>query len=377
MTTIILRIPAAKTQSGYSRSTIYLRIAQGLWTKPVSLGPRAVGWPSNEIDALNAARISGKNDAQIRELVETLHTKRKELMARLGCSHEKRSTYPRLLAGPVRALCRCHLLGCCIERVCMNDLTENLATPDNSRNCEEPPKLPLAFTVITGIKPARLTKIIGLNAKGGMRKETSAMLSQGQAQRVEVADLNGLKSHLDTLTSAQAVTWGVTKDDTVAVGTQGDTEAQQASAIARTRENFKFRAAPGVMMLDHDGLPDGELSPLQFRDRLIAAAPALADAPMLWRPSASAGCVAPDGSILSGLTRHRLYILCGGRHADSRGRQSLGGPAVGHAGRWLVRHWRRRSTPATLPGRCVGMAARAARLCRAIGPGGRGYPRRG
>jgi prophage regulatory protein len=80
----ILRIPAAKTQSGYSRSTIYLRIAQGLWTKPVSLGPRAVGWPAHEIDALNAARIAGKTDAQIRELVESLHAKRQELMAAWG-----------------------------------------------------------------------------------------------------------------------------------------------------------------------------------------------------------------------------------------------------------------------------------------------------
>jgi hypothetical protein len=203
----------------------------------------------------------------------------------------------------------------------MNVLTENLATPDNYRNFEEtntadaeqstppePPKLALVFTVITGIQPARLTKVIGLNVKGEMRKETSAKLSRGQAQRVVVADLHGLKSNLDTLTSAQAVTWGVTKDDSVAVCTQSDTEAQQAGAIARTHENFKFRAAPGVMMLDHDGLPDGELSPLQFRDRLIAAVPVLADAPMLWRPSASAGCVDPDGRILSGLTRHRLYI---------------------------------------------------------------------
>lgn len=202
-----------------------------------------------------------------------------------------------------------------------SDSTENLATPDNSHNYEEPyehetqqttppepPKLPLALTVITGIQPARMTKIIGMNANGGMRKETSAMLSRGHAQRMVVTDLNGLKSHLETLTSAQAVTWGVTKDDAVAVCTQGDTEAQQTGAVARTRENFKFRAAPGVMMLDHDGLPDGELLPLQFRDRLIAAAPALADAPMLWRPSASASCVAPDGGILSGLTRHRLYI---------------------------------------------------------------------
>lgn len=210
----------------------------------------------------------------------------------------------------------------------MDDLTHpsplatgNLATPDNSRNCEAPNagdagqttpaercKLPLAFTVITGVQPARLTKVIGMNATGGMRKETSAMLSRGRAQHVLVADLNGLKQHLEALTSAQAVTWGVTKEDPVEVCTQGDAQAQRAGAIARTRENFKFSAAPGVMMLDHDGLPDGELSPLQFRDRLIAAAPSLADAPMLWLPSASAGCVGPHGGVLSGLTRHRLYI---------------------------------------------------------------------
>ncbi|NDP39897.1 MAG: AlpA family phage regulatory protein [Rhodoferax sp.] len=84
MTHTILRIPAAKSQSGYSRSTIYLRIAQGLWTKPVSLGPRAVGWPANEIESLNAARISGKTDAEIRELVLALHIKRKALMTMVG-----------------------------------------------------------------------------------------------------------------------------------------------------------------------------------------------------------------------------------------------------------------------------------------------------
>lgn len=84
MATSILRIPAARNQSGYSRSTIYLRISQGLWTKPVRLGPRAVGWPSSEIEVLNAARISGKTDDEIRQLVQSLHTKRKELSAGLG-----------------------------------------------------------------------------------------------------------------------------------------------------------------------------------------------------------------------------------------------------------------------------------------------------
>ncbi len=73
----IFRLPAVQSESGYSRSTIYLRIAQGLWTKQVSLGPRAVGWPDNEIAALNAARISGKSDDEIRQLVVKLESVRK------------------------------------------------------------------------------------------------------------------------------------------------------------------------------------------------------------------------------------------------------------------------------------------------------------
>lgn len=73
----ILRLPEVKTQSGYSRSTIYLRISQGLWTKPISLGARSVGWPSSEVASLNAARIAGKSDSEIRALVCKLETARK------------------------------------------------------------------------------------------------------------------------------------------------------------------------------------------------------------------------------------------------------------------------------------------------------------
>ena len=80
----ILRFPTVVLQSGYSRSTIYLRISQGLWTKQISLGPRAIGWPANEIAELNLARISGKSDDEIRELVKSLHSKRQGWIAELG-----------------------------------------------------------------------------------------------------------------------------------------------------------------------------------------------------------------------------------------------------------------------------------------------------
>lgn len=78
MKNIILRLPDVKSASGLSRSTIYLRVSQGLWTKPVSLGPRAVGWPSDEVTAINAARIAGKTDDEIRILVTKLEASRKE-----------------------------------------------------------------------------------------------------------------------------------------------------------------------------------------------------------------------------------------------------------------------------------------------------------
>lgn len=75
----ILRRRQVEFESGYSRSTIYLRIVQGLWPRPVSLGARAVGWPAGEVAALNAARIAGLTDRAIRELVVELTAARKTL----------------------------------------------------------------------------------------------------------------------------------------------------------------------------------------------------------------------------------------------------------------------------------------------------------
>jgi prophage regulatory protein len=76
MAKVILRLPIVKAHTGLSRSTIYLRISQGLWTKQVSLGPRCVGWPAHEVATLNAARIAGKTDNEIRALVLELEAAR-------------------------------------------------------------------------------------------------------------------------------------------------------------------------------------------------------------------------------------------------------------------------------------------------------------
>lgn len=77
MTTSILRLPTVCKESGKSRSTIYLRVKDGLFPPPVSIGPRSVGWPSGEVDAINRAHIAGRSEDDIRTLVETLVVARK------------------------------------------------------------------------------------------------------------------------------------------------------------------------------------------------------------------------------------------------------------------------------------------------------------
>lgn len=77
MTHTILRLPAVLRERGRSRSAHYLDIQQGLFTRPVSIGLRAVGWPSGEVAALNAARIAGKTAEEIRALVVKLEAARK------------------------------------------------------------------------------------------------------------------------------------------------------------------------------------------------------------------------------------------------------------------------------------------------------------
>ncbi len=58
MATTILRLPDVKARTGLSRSTIYMRIAEARFPRPVSLGGRAVGWIEDEISDWIERRVS-------------------------------------------------------------------------------------------------------------------------------------------------------------------------------------------------------------------------------------------------------------------------------------------------------------------------------
>ena len=56
MVSSILRRPDVEAVTGLSRSTIYKWMDEGSFPKPVKLGPRAVGWREEQIEAWIADR---------------------------------------------------------------------------------------------------------------------------------------------------------------------------------------------------------------------------------------------------------------------------------------------------------------------------------
>jgi prophage regulatory protein len=78
----IHRLPVVTQATGYSRSTLYRKIQENLFTRPVSLGADKsgkacqVGWPANEVQALIDARIAGKSDDEIKVIVKKLESSR-------------------------------------------------------------------------------------------------------------------------------------------------------------------------------------------------------------------------------------------------------------------------------------------------------------
>lgn len=68
----ILRANQAQQVTGLPRSSFYSQISKGLLPPSIQLGPRSVGWVETEINAVNAARILGKTDEEIKSLVMRL-----------------------------------------------------------------------------------------------------------------------------------------------------------------------------------------------------------------------------------------------------------------------------------------------------------------
>ncbi len=160
-----------------------------------------------------------------------------------------------------------------------------------------------------------LTKTFTLHPDGTVGKKAAAQLWKGRAERVEVRTLEELRDVLEGLTDRQALGWGVPtggrREVTIAPGKTVAGGAAPPGAVARTKQGFKWSDGPGIWMLDHDGGRDGgpAMPSAKLIERLIAAVPELAQAPMLVGRSASASVVwGRDGKPVGDANKTRIYI---------------------------------------------------------------------
>jgi prophage regulatory protein len=70
------------------------QIPAGLFPPPVKIGRRASAWPRSETEAVNAARIAGKGEDEIRALVSKLEAARKAAAQEERRNHEKENEAP-------------------------------------------------------------------------------------------------------------------------------------------------------------------------------------------------------------------------------------------------------------------------------------------
>lgn len=167
-------------------------------------------------------------------------------------------------------------------------------------------------TIVTARKPTRLSKAFSIDGSGALTKTNGGVLAEGDIKMEQVNRLLDLSVILAGLDASQALIFGVpvneaarrivTKQAFAALGEPDD-------ATPRTNETFHWPTGPGVLMLDYDAPSFGDpLDQQQLVKAVRAAAPGLAEAAMLWRPSASS-CIYKGEEELIGIRGQRLYML--------------------------------------------------------------------
>lgn len=76
--TRLLKLPQVCDLSAIRTTALYGAVKAGLYTPPIKVTPRSSAWPENEVAAINAARIAGRSDQEIRELVAQLVAQRQQ-----------------------------------------------------------------------------------------------------------------------------------------------------------------------------------------------------------------------------------------------------------------------------------------------------------
>ena len=163
----------------------------------------------------------------------------------------------------------------------------------------------VTFTKITS-DHGQLTKTMTLADDSRIIKKASAQLHRGHYERVTVNGLQEFADQLVAATAADAFCYGVTTELKGRLVRENDL-AENAGAIARTRNHFGLSRGPGILMLDND---DGQIFKGSFVEHLWDSVSILDGVSMLGRPSSSSNLYhAKTNECLRPMINQRAYLI--------------------------------------------------------------------
>lgn len=180
----------------------------------------------------------------------------------------------------------------------------------NNNNVAACPRI--TVTKITSYKPQKLTKSYFLDDDGKIQVKTSASMTEGQAEIVELSNLGEFSKLLSDLKPNQALCFGVPKQSPVKLRTKKCFEemGRPDGYAPRSKEAFSWPNGAGLMLLDYDPRPGRTpLTPEQLREQLIDVVPALAAAGSVqWLSSSSMIYNSETQDQLHGIKGQRIWV---------------------------------------------------------------------
>lgn len=171
--------------------------------------------------------------------------------------------------------------------------------------------LEIAFTLITATKPNVVTKEFLLNPDGTLNKKTTAHVTAGIMEKINVKGITAFVDILPNLESNQCLVYGVTEHKTVNLMTEKSwaLSGRPDTAVPRAAKHMKWPAKGGILMLDYDPPKNGaSLSHEELVAQLKLFCPWLQNVAMVWWPSTSS-CIYNGDIELTGIRGQRIYIM--------------------------------------------------------------------
>ncbi len=167
------------------------------------------------------------------------------------------------------------------------------------------------ITVLTAIKPDRLTKSFSLNKDETIIKQPGGVLVEGQANIIEIESLHSFANLLQGLDTNQALTYGLPVKSPIKIVSkkQYQIDVCPDDCLPRTSETFEWPTNAGILMLDHDPVVGRESHDRNSLLKLLSTLfPETAAAGSIWWPSSSS-CLYNGVEKLTGIKGQRLYFL--------------------------------------------------------------------